>query len=81
MVSTADFVSHTSISLQLVIDEASITQSTKEVVKSTKCHHQDGARYNICKYAFVSIIHVLHTTCIMFILATASSMHREYYYT
>ena len=55
MVSTADFVSHTSISLQLVIDEAAITQSTEEVVKSTECNHQDGARYNIRKYALCQL--------------------------
>ena len=41
-------VTHTSIGFQLIVDEASITQSTEEVVKTTECNHQDKVRDDIC---------------------------------
>ena len=41
-------VTLTGIGFQLIVDEASITQSTEEVVKTTECNHQDRARNDIC---------------------------------
>ena len=40
-------VGSTSVGLQLVVDQTAITKSTEEVVKTTECHHQDGARNDI----------------------------------
>ena len=43
-------VTLTGIGFQLIVDEASITQSTEEVVKTTECNHQDRARKDTCVY-------------------------------